>query len=1029
MTARDQKIWVFNSGDAFSGNPKWLFLYVVNQRPEIEAHWLAHSQKTIDAVRALGYSAYRFDSIRGRELMSKAGVNVVNQVKEHFPEQLRGAVLLNLWHGVGVKHIERMLRPGNLSEPVARKYIQFNEIYRNTQLFLVTSPLMEQHFREQIGLDDEVIIRGGYPQNLYQKRFGEVRTFDHDIRARSGAPSDARIAVWCPTRRETRKLGLLREAFPHPEELIQTLEAQNTMLILKMHPLLEKDAEFLRLKELYGSSPWLYFWDSRDDIYEIFPSIDLAIVDYSSILYDMLAAGVTQVIRYVFDLEEGDSTVATALDYDALSCGPKAETFEELLALLSEDCTVDSDELARINDVFWAYSTPETFEVLVDRALEFRPRELQLPTLYSFDVFDTLIHRRGVVPVSVFYYVQTRARQAGGFPLFLVDNYPELRMQAEGAVRDTRRRTPGNLQTGLLEIHFSDIFDRIQSLYELTDEQRALLEQWEIEGELRSCIPDAAMIQRVRQLVGAGEKVILLSDMYLDLEVVTELLRIADPMLAELPLFLSNESGYQKTTRKLFIEAYREVGYDFADWVHVGDSPNADEKRPAELGIRSELIPKTALDGPFETSLTVSVPTYDGFLVAGIVRDLLRSRPFGLRDQFALEFVALNLIPYIDWVLRDSLARGYQTLYFVSRDGHHLKLVADALIAAHDYPLKTRYIYGSREAWRVASQVETVDADTFGEYGSLANTHSGPALLKAARLSVADFTTMFPEYAAFATQRSLTKKQVAEVVEVMGGSKDFNDHLLAVARAERELVGAYLGAHMNLDEPFAVVEYWGRGYTQDCLVRILGTLAGRPLATPFYYARSIYQTEGESIRHNYTASRQSLLAMEAVFANLPYGTVLGYERQGDEVVQIIEPRKHDVLLQRALENVLLEFAERFATTDFVDRDGVGRALHRFSFIHYKENRKEPQFVEVLGPLRDAVELGSKEIEFAPGYTAKDVLRHLRLGQFPKTRNPEISAERSTPLYRAALTINKRFRIKRRALAIARTIRDQRDLRR
>lgn len=50
-----------------------------------------------------------------------------------------------------------------------------------------------------------------------------------------------------------------------------------------MHPLVEKDTEYLQVKVQYEHCPNLLFWDNANDIYEIFEDVDAAIIDYSSI--------------------------------------------------------------------------------------------------------------------------------------------------------------------------------------------------------------------------------------------------------------------------------------------------------------------------------------------------------------------------------------------------------------------------------------------------------------------------------------------------------------------------------------------------------------------------------------------------------------------------------------------------------------------------------------------------------------------------------------------------------------------------
>ena len=118
---RDKKIWVFNAGNNFSGNPKWLFMYIVNHHKEIQPYWLCYKKETQDYVRKLGFQAYMYNSSKGKEIEKKAGVYVVDQVKERIEDELIGITILNLWHGVGCKSIERKVDYGFLEHRIAKK--------------------------------------------------------------------------------------------------------------------------------------------------------------------------------------------------------------------------------------------------------------------------------------------------------------------------------------------------------------------------------------------------------------------------------------------------------------------------------------------------------------------------------------------------------------------------------------------------------------------------------------------------------------------------------------------------------------------------------------------------------------------------------------------------------------------------------------------------------------------------------------------------------------------------------------------
>ena len=309
---RDKKIWIFNAGNVFDGNPKWLFMYIVNYRKDITPYWFCYTEETRDYIRKLGYKAFLFKSKMAEKIGSQAGIYVVNQNKEVFQPYLKGIIVLNLWHGVGCKAIEKNVRSGFLNERVIKKNIINKDVYQKYQLFLVTSPLMEKHFIEQCDLPKDKIIRAGYPCCFYK---GKVETYDHDILKQKKLPEDTKIAVYAPTYRDASATNFFSKAIPDMEKLVDVLEKNNYLLIFKMHPLMANDFQYQNIKKIYANCPRVLFWDNANDFYEIFDQIDLAIVDYSSIFYDMLARGVKHFARYIFDYGQENTLRDFALDY------------------------------------------------------------------------------------------------------------------------------------------------------------------------------------------------------------------------------------------------------------------------------------------------------------------------------------------------------------------------------------------------------------------------------------------------------------------------------------------------------------------------------------------------------------------------------------------------------------------------------------------------------------------------------------------------------------------------------------------
>ena len=383
---REKNIWIFNAGMSFSGNPKWLFLYIKKHRPEITPYWFCYNKELMQLIRKLGYQAYLFHSDQAKKIGEKAGVYVVDQRKEVFQKYLEGITILNLWHGVGCKVIEKYIDSGILNERIAKKYIENMSFYKNNELFLVTSSLMEKHFTKQCDLNDSQIVRGGYPCCFLED---EVTTYDHDILKGKHLSSDTKVAIYAPTYRKNSLTNFFADAIPRIKSLAECLKKKNMVLIFKLHPKMENDFQYHNMKECYADCPQFIFWDNSNDIYEIFHKIDLAIVDYSSIFYDMLARGVKHFIRYIFEYDNQENITDFALDYMEMTCGPICRNFDSLLEAISnyEEVCLDK-ELERIKRLFWEYADTYSLDNIVDRAISFQiDNNKELPVLYSFDIF------------------------------------------------------------------------------------------------------------------------------------------------------------------------------------------------------------------------------------------------------------------------------------------------------------------------------------------------------------------------------------------------------------------------------------------------------------------------------------------------------------------------------------------------------------------------------------------------------------------------------------------------------------------
>ena len=998
MIERNNSIWIFNSADSFSGNPKWLFMYIYKYRKDIKGYWLCYNKYTLKYVRKLGFKVYLYNSRLGKRIMQMAGVYVVEQCKEVLQPELDGIKILNLWHGVGCKTIEIGFY-GFIEERIIKKYIVNYSTYKNNQLFLVTSPLMEKHFIKYCNLDEDKMIRAGYPRCIYQEN---VNTFNHNLLKKKNLRSDTKIAVYAPTyRNSTSPISFFSKAIPSMEELIKILWENNILLIFKMHPLVEADYLYNDIKKHYKDCPYLLFWDNLDDIYEIFSKIDLAIIDYSSIFYDLLACGVKHFIRYMFDIDDEQDFYKFVFDIKEMTCGRMCDNFESLLnALKDYGKSIFNDfnkreDSGRINELFWSYTTQDSNNTIINRTLEFKPDKDRIhPTLYSFDIFNTIIERKTLHPHGIFFYVRNKINFSENiYSTYFKRNFIKIRTTSEARVREYYKKSVNIRRNDRLEITFDEIYDWMGNTYQLNQEQINELKRFELEAEFENCMPIKSNIDKIEALKNNGETVLLISDMYLPEEFLHKMLIKADPILGELPIFLSSTKGVQKTTRKLYIEAFRSMDYHFGNWIHCGDNQYADITQAKALGI--DAIKHEPLSfNKYHNALINYLISYEGYLTAALMAHF-EALNTDETDIFVYSYISLYLVPYVGWVVKDAVQKGYECLYFISRDGYHLKNIADEIIKIKKLNIKTRYIYGSRRAWRIPSYISKVDDDFFELHGNLSGVQSFGSLLKALSMNEETFNNFFPEIENSIKSEKITQKRLGQLTQIFKNSTKYQEYLLNLAKEKRKIVLDYLRQEINLNESFAFVEYWGRGYTQDCLVALLNEISEKDIDIPYYYLRSIYPTMGHSIRYNFTTDSNTLLFMETIFANLHYESVESYVYKEGCIEPVINPSSNDMKLQESMERYLPAFCRDFYSCGLIDEDEAEKRLNDFALFYFFNNLTDPIIVNGLAHLKDSVEIYGRKTEFAPIINFNTIKRRFINGEAFVTKSMKMSIVRSS----------------------------------
>lgn len=357
-------------------------------------------------------------------------------------------------------------------------------------------------------------------------------------------------------------------------------------------------------------------------------------------------------------------------------------------------------------------------------------------------------------------------------------------------------------------------------------------------------------------------------------------------------------------------------------------------------------------------------------------------------------------------MIHHALEQKIECLYFIARDGYHLKRIADTIIEEKNYNIKTKYIYGSRKTWRIPSYIDSVDEEMWSEFGNFVNVYNYHQLLEATALTDEKFDEFFPSLAYLKKEETISDNTMTMIRDIFRASKEYHFYLLDVAKQRRVLVERYLQQEIDFNEKYAFVEFWARGYMQSCLARLLWHVEGKESENIFYYARSIYPTHGKLIRYNFTGNTYSMLFIETIFANLPYKTLTNYAETENGIEPVLEPGEYNPELYLAMERCLPEFAREYVRLDLRDEDAINRAMFDFGLSYFHKHPNDPIWLKYFACLKDSVGAYGELVEWAPERKWSDILKSI-CGKKFITKNYKWSIRRSSKSIRKAYSFYER----------------------
>lgn len=289
-------------------------------------------------------------------------------------------------------------------------------------------------------------------------------------------------------------------------------------------------------------------------------------------------------------------------------------------------------------------------------------------TVYSFDIFDTLLLRPYIDPKDVWQVIEEEEGAVG----FAAD-----RKKADAITY--QRAVKRKCETS------------IEEAYQLIPQWNHLKTK-ELDKERDILSPNPEIVNIWNELGRHGKRRILISDMYLPKDFLESVLRQKgiDGWDA---FYLSSDKNVRKASGELFSLMLKEEGLNPSEICHIGDNKHSDIDIPASLGIKTihyQKISERFFDiCPFARN---SEHKLVGSISLGwhIFKCSHEHVTYWHRLGFVIGGVLGYL--YVSWIVETAKRIGINHLMFVGRDGYTWQKICNAL-----YPnIRTDYFYAPR---------------------------------------------------------------------------------------------------------------------------------------------------------------------------------------------------------------------------------------------------------------------------------------------------------------------------------------------
>lgn len=344
----------------------------------------------------------------------------------------------------------------------------------------------------------------------------------------------------------------------------------------------------------------------------------------------------------------------------------------------------------------------------------------------SFDIFDTLIIRPFLNPSDLFSLLNSKMDSLIG--TISLRTFAELRVEAERLARKRAKQ-----EHRYEEITLEEIYQELVFQYNIPNNIVGILMQEERELELRFCTARKKLKEIYELAVFLGKKVICISDMYLDREILLAILEKNGYTQID-ALFISSEERLTKASGHLYEEVITKLEFPPENILHIGDNWNSDIMSARTKKLTTFFVPRAgalfgnhipdmgrkksraSFEAAFQRLPTGNIVKYNyetGYLgircMLGMVGNKIFDHPFWSyepgtdfnRSPYYVGYYALGMHEFgiVQWLLKLCKDKGYQKIHFVARDGYIAMKVYEIVSKYYPDAPPYDYFYMSRKSF------------------------------------------------------------------------------------------------------------------------------------------------------------------------------------------------------------------------------------------------------------------------------------------------------------------------------------------